>query len=76
MSNMMSMWSDSSCVFSILKSLINLIQSAVVITYFTKDKDKDRIKLYFTLVLKTINISFKLSVTNGNKKQNKKNNNI
>ncbi len=25
-----------------------------------------RIKLYFTLVLKTINISFKLSVTNGN----------
>ncbi len=28
-----------------------------------------RIKLYFTLVLKTINISFKLSVTNGNKKK-------
>ncbi len=28
-----------------------------------------RIKLYFTLVLKTINISFKLSVTNGNNKK-------
>ncbi len=26
------------------------------------------IKLYFTLVLKTINISFKFRVTNGNKK--------
>ncbi len=34
-----------------------------------KDKDiRIRIKLYFILVLKTINISFKLSVTNGNKK--------
>ncbi len=30
------------------------------------DKDKDGIKLYFTLVFKTINIGFKLSVTNGN----------
>ncbi len=27
-----------------------------------------KMKLYFTLVLKTININFKLSVTNGKKK--------
>ncbi len=36
------------------------------------DKKRIRIKLYFTLVVKTINISFKLCVTNGNKKNDNK----